>query len=35
MLEELLTCKRELDNSEDRYAVVICKDEDTLIGHIP
>ena len=35
MLGELLTCKRELDNSEDRYTMAICKDEDTVIGHIP
>ena len=34
MLGELLTCKRELDNSENRYAVAICKVEDTVIGHI-
>ena len=31
VLGELLTCKRELDNSEDRYAVAICKIEDTII----
>ena len=31
VLGELLTCKRELDNSEDRYAVAICKVEDTII----
>ena len=28
VLGERLTCKRELDNVEDRYAVAICKDED-------
>ena len=31
MLGELLTCKRELDNSEDQYAVAICKIEDTIM----
>ena len=34
VLGEILTCERELDNSEDRYAVAIRKDED-IIGHIP
>ena len=35
VLGERLTCKRELDNVEDRYAVAICKDEDTVVGHVP
>ena len=29
VLAELLSCRRELDNSEDRYAVAICNVEDT------
>ena len=35
VLGERLTCKRELDNVEDRYAVAICKDEDTVVGQVP
>ena len=35
VLGELLSCRRELDNSEDRYAVAICNVADTVIGHIP
>ena len=31
VLGELLTYKRELDNSEDGYAVAICKVEDTAV----
>ena len=34
VLGELLTCKRELDNSEDQYAVAICNVKDTVISHI-
>ena len=34
MLHELLTCQRELDNAEDRYAVAVCKGED-IVGHVP
>lgn len=34
VLGECLTCKRELDNVKDRYAVSICKDEETTFGHI-
>ena len=33
-LEEALVCERELDNTEDRYAVAVLKDE-VIIGHIP
>ena len=31
---ELLSCERELENTEDRYAVAI-KDEDIIISHVP
>ena len=34
-VRETLNLQRELDNSKDTYAVAICKDEDTVIGHIP
>jgi len=35
VIGEHLNCKRERDNTEDRYAVAVCKAEDVVVGHVP
>ena len=35
VLGELLSCKRELGNAKDQYAVVVCRVDGIVIGHIP
>ena len=35
LLGELLSCKRELDNAKDQYAVTVCRVDGIIIGHIP
>ena len=35
VLGELLSCKSELDNTEDRYIVIVCKVNNIIVGHIP
>ena len=32
---KLLSWKRELDNAEDQYAVVVCRVDGIVVGHIP
>ena len=33
-IREVLDCRREPSNPEDRYAITVIKDE-TIIGHLP
>ena len=35
VLGELLSCKSELDNTENRYIVTVSKVNNIVIGHIP
>ena len=32
---EELNCRREMANIVDRYAIGVCKLDDTLVGHLP
>ena len=35
-VRELLSCKRELDNSaEDQYVIAVCRVDGIVVGHIP
>ena len=34
VLGKLLSCKTELDNAEDQYAIAVCKVEGIVVGHI-